>query len=81
MVKNFEFSRLPKIYFKNGKFADLPGIIRSNWKKIIVVTGKSSFINSGSGMKFFHDLQKAGIGYDIVSLSPENHHRILLIRL
>ncbi|HEX7493005.1 MAG TPA: iron-containing alcohol dehydrogenase [Bacteroidales bacterium] len=71
MVKNFEFSRLPKIYFKNGKFSDLPGIIRSNGNKIIVVTGKSSFINSGNGMKFFHDLRKAGIGYDMITISGE----------
>ena len=71
MVKNFEFSRLPKIYFKSGKFSDLPGIIRSNGKKIIVVTGKNSFINSGNGMKFFYDLEKAGIEYDVVNISGE----------
>ncbi len=71
MVKNFEFSRLPKIYFKRGKFSDLPGIIRSNWKNIIVVTGKSSFINSDNGMKFFHELEKDGIEYDVITVSKE----------
>jgi alcohol dehydrogenase class IV len=71
MVKNFEFSRLPKIYFKNGKFSDLPGLISSNGKKIIVVTGKSSFINSGNGMKFFNDLEKSGIEYDVITISGE----------
>jgi alcohol dehydrogenase class IV len=71
MVKNFEFSRLPKIYFKNGKFSDLPGIIRSIGKKIIIVTGKSSFLNSENGMKFFHDLGKDGIEYSIITISGE----------
>jgi alcohol dehydrogenase class IV len=71
MVKSFEFSRLPKIYFKNGKFSDLVGIIRSYGKKIIVVTGKSSFINSDNGLKFFPDLENAGIVFDVVNISGE----------
>ena len=47
MVKPFQFTRIPKIYFGNGTLADLPGIITQYGRKIALVTGKNSFLQSG----------------------------------
>jgi alcohol dehydrogenase class IV len=46
MVKPFQFARIPKIYFGPGKITDLPGIIKMYGSKIILVTGRHSFVNS-----------------------------------
>ena len=71
MVKPFQFARKPKIYFKNGVISDLPGIARLYGNKIVLVTGKSSFINSPHAEKLFHDFEKAGIGYHIIAIPGE----------
>jgi len=71
MVKPFQFARIPKIYFKNGIIADLPGIARLYGNKIVLVAGKSSFINSTRAEKLFHDFDKAGIGYHIITVPGE----------
>ncbi len=62
MVKPFQFARIPKICFKNGIIAELPGIARLYGNKIILVTGKNSFVQSRHAEKLFHDFEKAGIG-------------------
>jgi alcohol dehydrogenase class IV len=71
MVKPFQFSRLPKIYFKNGIIADLPAIIAAWGNKVIVVTGKSSFLDSLNADKFFNELKRRGITYYILSVPGE----------
>jgi alcohol dehydrogenase class IV len=71
MVKPFQFARLPKIYFKNGIISELPGIVRLYGNKIILVTGKSSFINSKHSGSFLNDLEKSGIEYHILNISGE----------
>jgi alcohol dehydrogenase class IV len=49
MVKPFQFARLPKIHFGCGKIAGLPGLAKGYGANILLVTGKSSFINSIPG--------------------------------
>lgn len=71
MVKPFQFSRLPKIYFKNGIIADLASIIKIYGKKIILVTGKSSFLSSIYAEKLLHDLKDTGISYNTLSVQGE----------
>jgi alcohol dehydrogenase class IV len=71
MVRHFQFSRVPKIFFKNGAISGLPDIIKSYGKTVVIVTGKKSFIGSGSGLKLLHDLEKAEIEYTILSISGE----------
>jgi alcohol dehydrogenase class IV len=76
MVKPFQFSRLPKIYFRNGVIGELPKIIKQYGNTIILVAGKSSFLNSRSAEKLFHDFKDSGIGYNLLVVpgepSPEN---------
>ncbi len=71
MVKPFQFVRLPKIYFGNGKIADLPGIIKMYGNSVILVTGKHSFISSTHAENLFHEFEMNGIKYQNVIISEE----------
>jgi alcohol dehydrogenase class IV len=71
MVKAFQFSRLPRIFFRNGIISDLASIVHKYGNKIILVTGKESFLNSTHSENLFHTLDKNGIGYNILSVSGE----------
>ncbi|MDO9341457.1 MAG: iron-containing alcohol dehydrogenase [Bacteroidales bacterium] len=71
MVKPFQFARVPKICFKNGIIAELPCIARLYGNKIILVTGKNSFVQSRHAEKLFHDFEKAGVGYRVISIPGE----------
>ncbi len=62
MVKPFQFARLPLIYFGSGKISELTGIAGKFGTSVLLVTGKSSFINSPhseslSGQFRKHDIQ------------------------
>jgi len=46
MVKPFRFARLPLIYFGSGKISEITGIALKFGTSVLLVTGKSSFINS-----------------------------------
>jgi alcohol dehydrogenase class IV len=71
MVKPFQFSRLPKIVFKNGAIAGLSSIVERFGKRIVLVTGKDSFLQSGNSKKLLDDFQLKGIGYQIITIPGE----------
>jgi alcohol dehydrogenase class IV len=71
MVKPFQFSRLPKIYFRNGIISELPKIIKQYGDTVILVTGKSSFLNSRPAEKLFHDFEDNGIAYNLLVVPGE----------
>ena len=71
MVKPFQFTSLPVIYFGNGKITDLPGIIKVYGKKIVLVTGKNSFLQSRQAGTLFQKLEETGIKYHQVIISGE----------
>ena len=71
MVKPFQFSRLPKIYFKNGIISDLPSISLNFGKKILVVTGQNSFIKSFQAEKLFNDFEKNKIEFHLLKIPGE----------
>jgi alcohol dehydrogenase class IV len=77
MVKPFQFARIPRIFFKKGSIADLPAIARPFGSKIALVTGKSSFNNSGYAERLFHDFTQSGIGYHIIVVSGEPSPEII----
>jgi alcohol dehydrogenase class IV len=77
MVKDFQFSRLPKIIFKNGGISELTSLIGQSTKKIILVTGKSSFLGSASSEKILNDLKIHGISYNIFSIEGEPSPEII----
>ena len=71
MVKSFQLARVPTIHFKNGIIAELPGIVRSYGNKIVLVTGKNSFIRSGKADLLLQAFKEAGIGFQIISIPGE----------
>jgi alcohol dehydrogenase class IV len=71
MVRPFQFSRIPKIHFKNGIISDLPRIIKLYGKKIVLVTGKNSFIGSDSAEKLLNDFEDEDIKYDLIVIPGE----------
>jgi len=71
MVKPFLFARIPSIRFKNGIISDLPGMTAVYGKKLLVVTGKSSFMKSDKADKLFTGLKKASPGWRLISIPGE----------
>lgn len=71
MVKAFQFSRLPKIYFRNGILSELPSMVSQYGKSAVLVTGKKSFTSSDNAKKLFYDLNSNGIAYTVISIPGE----------
>jgi alcohol dehydrogenase class IV len=71
MVKAFQFSRLPLIYFGTGKISLLSGLIKRYGARIILVTDQNSFLRS-PGFEMLRDsLSNAGISYLPVTVATE----------
>ncbi|MEI6050420.1 MAG: iron-containing alcohol dehydrogenase [Bacteroidota bacterium] len=71
MVKPFQFARIPKIYFGPGKITDLLQIIKLFGSRIILVTGKKSFINSRNYDSLLNLFFDNGILYRSVIIAGE----------
>jgi alcohol dehydrogenase class IV len=71
MVKPFQFARIPAIHFGNGIIARLPGFARQYGSRLIIVTGKSSFIYSPAAENLFSDLKKGGASWNIITIPGE----------
>jgi alcohol dehydrogenase class IV len=71
MVKPFQFSRLPRIYFKSGLIAKLPSFVHEYGNRIVLVTGKSSFLGSAHALELFEALKKEGIAYFVLPVTGE----------
>jgi len=71
MVKPFQFSRLPKIYFKNGIIEELPSIVQQYGNKIVVITGKGSFLGSVYADELFNGFKDKGIAYKVLTVPGE----------
>ncbi|MGB0984929.1 MAG: iron-containing alcohol dehydrogenase [Saprospiraceae bacterium] len=46
MIETFNFGRVPDIYFGVGKFSLIPNLIKEFGQRVLVITGKSSFVDS-----------------------------------
>jgi len=71
MVKSFQFSRLPKILFRQGALEELPRIIKQYGNEILLVTGKSSFMQSVHYGRLSEDLRVQGIIFHLVQIGGE----------
>ena len=77
MVKPFQFSRLPRIYFKSGLIAKLPSFVHEYGNRIVLVTGKSSFLGSAHALELFEALKKEGITYFVFPVTGEPSPEII----
>ncbi len=71
MVKPFQFSRLPLIFFGPGKLSLVPGLIKRYGTSVILVTGESSFLNSVKYRDLVDSFTEQGIVYQNVVISGE----------
>lgn len=77
MVKPFQLSRSPKILFKAGVINELPELISQFGTRIILVTGKNSFIHSVHYSKLQNDLKRNGIVFHSVTILGEPNPEII----
>lgn len=77
MVKPFQFSRLPRIYFKSGLIVKLPSFVHEYGNRIVLVTGKSSFLGSAHALELFEALKKEGIAYFVLPVTGEPSPEII----
>lgn len=77
MVKPFRFSSLPQIIFKTGGLNELPSLIGSFGRNVIIVTGRRSFLNSGKAEMIFDGLKSRGISYQTVVIPGEPSPEII----
>jgi len=71
MVNQFQFSRLPLIYFGQGNIKLLPGLVRRYGTVIILVTDNKSFINSPYAVELFDIFRKMEIQYLHINVPGE----------
>ena len=71
MVRDFNFSRIPEIYFGAGKFDLLPDLVRRFGTSALILTGGRSFSESPYSVKMEKGLTDKGITYNVVRISSE----------
>lgn len=71
MVRPFNFTRLPEIFFGEGKLSLLPGLIDKFGKRIFLVTGRRSFLESDSAGVLIDSFSRNGISFIKVEISGE----------
>jgi alcohol dehydrogenase class IV len=72
MIHPFQFSSLPEIRFGKGKRAELPEVVTSLGKRVLLLTGSSSIHHSGHGDDIIQGLKKANLElyHEIISHEP-----------
>ena len=72
MIDSFQFSSLPKIIFGTGKRNELPEAVKSIGKRVLLLTGSSSFHNSGHGEEILTGLRKAELelNHEVIAHEP-----------
>ncbi len=72
MVRSFQFSKLPLIYFGTGRINLLSSLMQLYGKRVILVTDKRSFSQLPNISDVIDSLGKAAISQDIVSVEGES---------
>jgi alcohol dehydrogenase class IV len=68
---------LPRIYFKSGLIAKLPSFVHEYGNRILLVTGKSSFLGSAHALELFEALKKEDIAYFVLQVTGEPSPEII----
>ena len=72
MPGSFTVARTPHLHFGTGKLSDLPSLIRSIGKNVLLVTGARSFLTSEYGRTLPDKLRQTGFAFEhhIISQEP-----------
>lgn len=68
---NFNLASTPNIIFGLNKFKQLPQLVEQFGNKAIIITGKSSFMQSHLAIELFQDLDFLKIQTEIVTIAEE----------
>jgi alcohol dehydrogenase len=71
MIAPFSIARLPRIEFGSGVFRKLPDIAAGYGKKLLLVTGARSFVESPQAADLFAAFLQRGIGWEVVKVAVE----------
>jgi alcohol dehydrogenase class IV len=71
VINSFHFGRLPRIFFGKGKISEIQGIMRGYGREVLLVTGKSSFMNSQYGAMLLSSFEENGIAVNRIIISSE----------
>ena len=71
MIQPFSIAPLPRIEFGAGAIAKLPGLIAQYGKRVLLVTGQRSFVDSPHWPALVVALEKAGIGWEQTRVDDE----------
>jgi alcohol dehydrogenase len=71
MIAPFSIARLPRIEFGAGSLRKLPDIATGYGKRLLLVTGKSSFENSPAGSWLLNELSARGAGWEQIRVAAE----------
>lgn len=71
MIQPFQFSGTPKIIFEEGGLSRLPGIAGRFGKRLILVTGSKSFVESKFFSAISDALERKDIEYRIIRITSE----------
>jgi len=71
MVNDFTFSRIPEIYFGQGKLGLLPALARRYGQNVLLITGARSFAESGNYRTLKQGFKEQSIQHYIVKISGE----------
>lgn len=71
MISPFTIARLPRIEFGSGVLRKLPDIAASYGKKLLLVTGARSFVESPQAATLFEAFRQHGLGWEVVKIAVE----------
>jgi len=71
MVTTFSFSKVPEIQFGIGKIELLSKKAKQFGKKALLVTGKSSFVQSSKGKWLLKKLESENIRFELINITSE----------
>jgi alcohol dehydrogenase class IV len=67
----FTLSALPRIYFGEGRLEQLPALIAAYGRRVLVVSGKSSFPDSPHWQSLQQGMKQAGLTHQLCSVAGE----------
>lgn len=70
-IQPFSIARLPRIEFGTGTLDKLPAILASYGKSVLLVTGKSSFVQSERGSRLINALKQREFSLEILHVKGE----------
>lgn len=67
----FTIARLPRIEFGAGAIRKLPDIVSAHGRRLLLVTGRQSFVESSAGEWLFGELERKGFSWEHLRVAGE----------